>query len=779
MPYNPGWNGPCRKGYARSNAIIRVQRHGLKTSQSRTLKQSNRQNVNTTIEQLVVTREFSTVCVFYDGLDISAASRFLDSFTFSTPNHATMSVVQDGPPNLKRDHNEFLSEGQGTKSKFEDVYRPPTGDRACTLRDGHPELAMPTPPTSIGTQKRDTSPARSSTGSLSDARSTTPSLPSNSPTPFGTAQAVQASSGIAAPPPKKVKFTPEEREMRHINKLIKDQERAEEKARKEAERLALAEEKARKEAEKEAERKKRESEREEKKAAQEAEKAVREEKRKMKEEEKRQRDEEKRQKDEEKRQKEEEKRRADEEKRRKDRSQMKLNSFFIQKTSGGDRTSMSPAPTNPAGTAVASPAPQTPKKPETSYYNHAFPAFFIQAHVTVAPINRFERGEETSANQQRIIDSYILENRSPGRRRPFDAISLFNLPAIGIRGKKCVPVREIMAEMSNSRSRPIDLTTDSQNSQIRRTEDLLSKVPLKFLKFVEDVRPPYRGTYTSKPVHGVARLARNPLRRDLPDTNYDYDSEAEWVEDEDAEDLNSEGEEDDAEVEDVDDMDGFLDDENDELLTSKRQVLQGDLEPISTGLCWEDQRGKSTNATIMQYRMETILGTAHLPTCIAKILTGLIDPNLRSIDPFSSKYWEPVPSKVTTMDPPRLPLNALKSSSLCNNGSSSTSSTSKPVKPFFAPTTRTSNFTIEIPAFRPPPVVSKGKEKRLIPKEDWASFKEEIQGSNLSKVGLIEVLKKKFPKATGGMVKATLEMVAQRVGKKESDKRWVVNGDQM
>lgn len=62
-----------------------------------------------------------------------------------------------------------------------------------------------------------------------------------------------------------------------------------------------------------------------------------------------------------------------------------------------------------------------------------------------------------------------------------------------------------------------------------------------------------------------------------------------------------------------------------------------------------------------------------------------------------------------------------------------------------------------------------------MPKEDWASFKEAVQGSNLSKVGLIEVLKKKFPRATGGMVKATLEAVAQRVGKKESEKRWVVS----
>ena len=162
------------------------------------------------------------------------------------------------------------------------------------------------------------------------------------------------------------------------------------------------------------------------------------------------------------------------------------------------------------------------------------------------------------------------------------------------------------------------------------------------------------------------------------------------------------------------------------------------------------------------------------------MLTAEPGENLRSIDPLSSRYWEPTPSKVTTMDPPRLPLNALKPSSLCNNGSTASAPTaSKPAKPFFASSSTLSNFTVEIPAFKRPaePTTGKGKEKKLLPKEDWTNFKEEVQGSNLSKVGLIEVLKKKFPKATGGMVKATLEAMAQRVGKKESEKRWVVSQD--
>lgn len=41
-------------------------------------------------------------------------------------------------------------------------------------------------------------------------------------------------------------------------------------------------------------------------------------------------------------------------------------------------------------------------------------------------------------------------------------------------------------------------------------------------------------------------------------------------------------------------------------------------------------------------------------------------------------------------------------------------------------------------------------------------------------MGLVEVLKKKFPGRTGGAIKATLDLVAKRVGGKEAEKRWVL-----
>jgi chromatin assembly factor 1 subunit A len=152
---------------------------------------------------------------------------------------------------------------------------------------------------------------------------------------------------------------------------------------------------------------------------------------------------------------------------------------------------------------------------------------------------------------------------------------------------------------------------------------------------------------------------------------------------------------------------------------------------------------------------------------------------MKSIDPFSTQYWEPTPPAVTRMDPPRLPLNALKS----NSSTINVVSNAKPVKPFFtsasdllklnpAQPTQTALPTQSEPAVRAP--AANAKPKKLVPQEDMPAFKQEIEGSNLSKVGLIEVLKKKFPGRSGAMIKSTLEIVAKRVGAKEADKRWVL-----
>jgi chromatin assembly factor 1 subunit A len=92
----------------------------------------------------------------------------------------------------------------------------------------------------------------------------------------------------------------------------------------------------------------------------------------------------------------------------------------------------------------------------------------------------------------------------------------------------------------------------------------------------------------------------------------------------------------------------------------------------------------------------------------------------------------------------------------------------KPVKSFFG---------IDSPKSSPNGQASKdSKPKKLLSADDLPAFKQAIVGSDLSKVGLIEVLKKQFPGRPAAAIKSTLEQVARRgrPGEKEKDKRWLL-----
>lgn len=141
------------------------------------------------------------------------------------------------------------------------------------------------------------------------------------------------------------------------------------------------------------------------------------------------------------------------------------------------------------------------------------------------------------------------------------------------------------------------------------------------------------------------------------------------------------------------------------------------------------------------------------------------DPYPASIDPFSTAYWvqEPVLSSLSTssedvkvatkqgtMNPPRLPLASRPVNGLLNT----LNMASAPVPP-------TSN-------------AKAVKPKRMIPSEDLAAFRSAIEGRDLTKLGMIEALKKEFPKVPKDAITNTLTAIAQRVGPSEKEKRWVL-----
>lgn len=172
---------------------------------------------------------------------------------------------------------------------------------------------------------------------------------------------------------------------------------------------------------------------------------------------------------------------------------------------------------------------------------------------------------------------------------------------------RIVSMKEAMNSLSNSPATVVDLTGTTPVEANPR--GVLKTIPVKFLKFAEDVRPPYIGTYTKCPTRGsISTLARNPLGHVRPDTNYGYDSEAEWEDPVDGEDLNSEGEEEE-EDEDEEEMEGFLDDEEPNAI--KRRPLLGDQEPTCSGICWEGESHPSNGrlvSDLSQYRIDVLLG---------------------------------------------------------------------------------------------------------------------------------------------------------------------------
>ena len=439
-----------------------------------------------------------------------------------------------------------------------------------------------------------------------------PRSPSPASHPMPTSSATSNSPTAAIPGPstatleksnKRTKLTYAEKEARQIEKHFKEQQRAEERAKKEEEKAKKEEEKAKKEAEK--------AKKEEEKRIKEEEK---EERKKIKEEQAKVREAEKRRKL-------EEKQKIEEERNKKARvfhfkgsrsaisvtlirlqSQLRLNAFFVQPSMPNSTPSASPTrdTASPLGSRRSSIAdikemegPQersrsvsvTPQKAQLSDYERQFPPFFLQSHTVLAPYSRFLRDRKSLEYAQKKIDEGL--GQGDGTTGPFNVHDLLHLsPDSSRRFPRVHKVKDIIAEIHSSARNPIDLTESRCPKATQKPTDLLRTVPIKHLKFFEDYRPPYTGTFTKiMDRRAMSKLCRKPFGRELPNTDYDYDSEAEWEDPGEGEDLDSEGEEEVIEDEEENEMEGFLDDENDAV---KKRTLLGDLEPTCSGICWED-----------------------------------------------------------------------------------------------------------------------------------------------------------------------------------------------
>lgn len=510
------------------------------------------------------------------------------------------------------------------------------------------QFVMPTPPDTD--QSSNASPENDGTRAASPAPSSSAlssiqEVESNADTTThtnadGTSSTAKPTS-TGQPPAKRRKLTPSEKIEQQRAKEARAAEKAEQKARKDEEKRAKDEEKRLKAEEREAKRREKDLEEE----------------------------------------------RKNQEKLKKERSQMRLGAFFQKpatpaKATGASndlddsairarrrslsletyddiadqiRRSASPATKGGRGTPKATqlakvsqtPLQQAPSKPVQSDYRKHFLPFDLQSHTILAPLPYAHRASDEYDKAQAVFDAdlndpTLQEKYDLGLVSSYANIESIFPPGQHVRGNLDLPTtRQIVEQIHGSSSQqPIDLTREAST---QNPVDLLQTLPLRYLHFAEDVRPPYFGTYTRiRSGKSSRHLSRNPFARERDDTNYDYDSEAEWEEPEEGEDLLND---EDDEVEsngDPDEMDEFLDDEHDEM-RNKRKMITGDLLPVSTGLCWEDEKRK------------VVLSTEHDEGAsdLSDMRMDFLIPGFtgKTIDPFSTAYWEP-----TIMAPPGIPV---------------------------------------------------------------------------------------------------------------------------
>lgn len=285
-----------------------------------------------------------------------------------------------------------------------------------------------------------------------------------------------------------------------------------------------------------------------------------------------------------------------EEAERKARAQTKIASFFVKKDP------VTPKTLTVVDKAVKARSP-SPAAIQTEYAKLALP-FFVHTNVAMAK-TPFAVDEETREAKTNILTDHLEGRRPPVAARPFDPLSRLQLARIPLPRGRCFPcVRDLMADHEGGASNPIDLIAESLSLP---TKQSLKFIPMKQLSFHEDVRPGYYGTVTSvQSVSTLRKMARNPAAKDLP-LNYDYDSEAEWVQGEEEEDeAIDDMTDDDDDEDDSKSLNEFLDDEDDVGRPTGR-LMVGNLEPETTGICFENRKRANPNPQMYKFRMEFLI----------------------------------------------------------------------------------------------------------------------------------------------------------------------------
>jgi chromatin assembly factor 1 subunit A len=354
--------------------------------------------------------------------------------------------------------------------------------------------------------------------------------------------------------------------------------------------------------------------------------------------------------------------------------------------------------------------PLTPTKPkhvpntnEQAKHLVGFLPFTLGKNMRLAPHNAFLPPDEELVRVNEVMDKYVVQSQS----EPIPSLKESFAKLRTSRGFQPPRVAQVIQRLQGSFGTLVDLTKDASNTPT----DVLRSIPVKFLFYGEDVRPPYKGTWT-RPVNSTLarKMALKPLTQELPDVVYDYDSEAEWDDADEGEDIDIEDNEEEEEEE--EEMEGFIDDDNAPQYLARRGLPANEVEPVCSGLQWQDADGKMRSADPKYADADF----REFEVCF------LLDPSPSTIDPFTRAYWDPEPKQTmssmlpltSSMGPPRLPLSDR------TNGQGTIQAT--------------------LVNGKVPKAAKVGP--RLVPADVLPAFRDAVDGSDLTKIALIEALKK-------------------------------------
>ncbi|CAZ86289.1 unnamed protein product [Tuber melanosporum] len=326
--------------------------------------------------------------------------------------------------------------------------------------------------------------------------------------------------------------------------------------------------------------------------------------------------------DEKRRIKDEEKKKREDEKAKKEKAQMRLVSFFTKPVAGPTPQSIAPSTASTSmQMVVGSPPPPdiSLKRQVRTDYERSFQPFFVKPNVTVAPVP-FERDHSYKLVIKVALDNAlspplsqdplsIRDPESPSGQSP--PVEIGERLTVG----RIEELMHIPHHKRGRRGKPPNYSTKDILARINAPDgvylNLLNSLPHKFLRFAEDVRPPYSGTYTKRPASSGLLRGRNPFQKSLPKVDYEYDSEAEWEQ----EGLDGDGEEllsDEEDEEDGDsgdeDLDEFLDDDEEEGAIKNRRAAVSALVPLCSGLCWEDFMGRNPRKELREMSLGILIG---------------------------------------------------------------------------------------------------------------------------------------------------------------------------